>query len=57
MFPLVSVPGLEIGDLILAVEGAPVLDGSEEAIDITETKNRVRGVEGTRARAAKRSIP
>ncbi len=39
--------GLENGDLILAVEGVPVLDGSEEAIDITETKNRVRGEEGT----------
>ena len=39
--------GLEIGDLILAVEGVPVLDGSEEALDITETKNRVRGAEGT----------
>lgn len=39
--------GLEIGDLIVAVEGVPVLDGSEEAIDITEAKNRVRGVEGT----------
>ena len=39
--------GLEIGDLILAVEGVPVLDGSPEAIDITETKNRVRGKEGT----------
>ncbi len=39
--------GLETGDLILAVEGVPVLDGSEEAIDINETKNRVRGQEGT----------
>lgn len=39
--------GLEIGDLIVAVEGVPVLDGSPEAIDITETKNRVRGAEGT----------
>ena len=39
--------GIEIGDLITAVEGAPVLDGSEEAIDLNETKNRVRGPEGT----------
>ena len=39
--------GIEIDDLILAVEGVPVLDGSEEAIDINETKNRVRGKEGT----------
>lgn len=39
--------GLEIGDVILAVEGVPVLDGSEQAIDLTETKNRVRGKEGT----------
>ena len=39
--------GLEIGDLILAVEGVPILDGSENAIDLNETKNRVRGVEGT----------
>ena len=39
--------GLEIGDLIVAVEGAPVLDGSEEAIDLNETKKRVRGEEGT----------
>ena len=39
--------GLEVGDVILAVEGIPVLDGSEQAIDITETKNRVRGKEGT----------
>ena len=39
--------GLEIGDLIVAVEGVPVLDGSEEAIDLNETKNRVRGEEGT----------
>ena len=33
--------------MILAVEGVPVLDGSEQAIDLTETKNRVRGKEGT----------
>ena len=39
--------GLQNGDLIVAVEGVPVLDGSEEAIDLTETKNRVRGAEGT----------
>ena len=39
--------GMEIGDLITAVEGVPVLDGSEEAIDLIETKNRVRGPEGT----------
>ena len=39
--------GLEIGDLILAVEGVPILDGSEGAIDLNETKNRVRGAEGT----------
>ncbi len=39
--------GLRIDDLIVAVEGVPVLDGSEEAIDINETKNRVRGPEGT----------
>ena len=39
--------GLEIGDVIVAVEGVPVLDGSPEALDITETKNRVRGTAGT----------
>lgn len=39
--------GLEIGDLIVAVEGVPILDGSEEALDLNETKNRVRGAEGT----------
>lgn len=39
--------GLEVGDVILAVEGVPVLDGSEQAIDLNETKNRVRGKEGT----------
>lgn len=39
--------GLRIGDVILAVEGTPVLDGSEGALDINETKNRVRGKEGT----------
>lgn len=39
--------GLRIDDLIVAVEGVPVLDGSEEAIDINEAKNRVRGPEGT----------
>ena len=39
--------GLEIGDLILAVEGTPVLDGSEGALDLAETKDRVRGKEGT----------
>ena len=39
--------GLQKGDLILAVEGAPIRDGSEDAIDMTETKNRVRGEEGT----------
>ena len=39
--------GIEIGDRILAVEGVPVLDGSDNAIDINETKNRVRGAEGT----------
>ena len=39
--------GLENGDLILAVEGVPVLDGSEEAIDLNELKNRVRGAIGT----------
>ena len=40
--------GLEIGDLIVAVEGVPILDGSEEALDLNETKNRVRGAEGTK---------
>ena len=39
--------GLEVGDLILAVEGAPVRDGSDDALDLTETKRRVRGEEGT----------
>jgi len=39
--------GLENGDLILAVEGVRVLDGSDEALDLSETKNRVRGKEGT----------
>lgn len=39
--------GLEIGDLIVAVEGVPILDGSEQALDLNETKNRVRGAEGT----------
>ena len=39
--------GLRIGDVILTVEGTPVLDGSEGALDINETKNRVRGKEGT----------
>lgn len=39
--------GIVIGDLITAVEGVPVLDGSEESIDLAETKNRVRGPEGT----------
>ena len=39
--------GLEIGDVIVAVEGVPILDGSEEAPDLTETKERVRGAEGT----------
>ena len=39
--------GLEIGDLIVAVEGVPVLDGSENEIDLTETKKRVRGEAGT----------
>ena len=39
--------GLQIGDLVLAVEGVPILDGSEGALDLTETKNRVRGKEGT----------
>ncbi|MBQ1410233.1 MAG: S41 family peptidase [Oscillospiraceae bacterium] len=38
---------LEVGDLIVAVEGVPVLDGSENALDLAETKNRVRGKEGT----------
>ena len=42
--------GLEIGDLITAVEGVPILDGSENAIDLNETKNRVRGAEGTDVR-------
>ena len=39
--------GLEIGDLVLAVEGVPIMDGSENALDLAETKNRVRGQEGT----------
>lgn len=39
--------GLEIGDLILAVDGVPIMDGSEGALDLQETKNRVRGKEGT----------
>lgn len=39
--------GLQIGDLILAVEGTPILDGSEGALDINQTKDRVRGAEGT----------
>lgn len=39
--------GLEIGDLILAVEGTPIQDGSDQSIDTTETKKRVRGEAGT----------
>ncbi len=39
--------GLEIGDIVTAVEGVPILDGSENAIDLNETRNRVRGKEGT----------
>lgn len=39
--------GLEPGDLILAVDGVPILDGSDGAIDLEETKNRVRGEAGT----------
>lgn len=39
--------GLEPGDVILAVEGVPILDGSEGALDMEETKRRVRGQEGT----------
>lgn len=42
--------GLENGDLILKVDGVPVLDGSDNAIDLNETKNRVRGKEGTKVR-------
>lgn len=39
--------GLQIGDLMTAVEGVPIRDGSEEALDINETRNRVRGEAGT----------
>ena len=39
--------GLQIGDLLVAVEGLPVLDGSEEALDLNSAKNLVRGEEGT----------
>ena len=39
--------GLQIGDLMVAVEGVRILDGSDESIDIQETKNRVRGEENT----------
>lgn len=39
--------GLVNGDLIVAVEGVPILDGSENALDMNETKNRVRGEEGS----------
>jgi carboxyl-terminal processing protease len=39
--------GLVNGDLILAVEGVPILDGSENALDLNETKKRVRGEEGS----------
>ncbi len=39
--------GLEIGDLFIAVDGTPILDGSDESLDTTETKNRVRGEAGT----------
>ncbi len=40
--------GLLKGDLIIAVDGAPIRDGSEGCLDMTETKNRVRGEEGTK---------
>lgn len=39
--------GLQADDLILAVEGIPILDGSEDTIDMDEAKNRVRGEKGT----------
>ncbi len=39
--------GLESGDLILAVEGTPILDGTDQSLDTTETKKRVRGKAGT----------
>lgn len=39
--------GLEIGDVIVAVNGVPVLDGSENALDMESTKNTVRGKAGT----------
>ena len=39
--------GLKIGDLMVAVEGVPIRDGSKEALDINETRNRVRGEAGT----------
>ena len=39
--------GIESGDCIVAVDGTPVLDGSDEALDTNETANRVRGEEGT----------
>ena len=39
--------GLQTGDLVLAVEGVPIRSDSEDSLDMTETKNRVRGKEGT----------
>ncbi|MCR4712258.1 MAG: S41 family peptidase, partial [Clostridia bacterium] len=39
--------GIEIGDVMVAVEGVPIRNGEEGCLDLTETKNRVRGTEGT----------
>ncbi len=39
--------GIEIGDVMVAVEGTPIRNGEEGCLDLTETKNRVRGTEGT----------
>ena len=42
--------GIQSGDLLLAVEGVPILDGSEDAIDSDETFRRVRGEVNTDVR-------
>ena len=39
--------GLLKDDVILAVDGLPVCDGSEDSLDMNETRSKVRGEEGT----------
>ena len=40
--------GIQKGDIITAVDGTPVRDGSKDSIEMSEMRNRIRGEEGSK---------